>query len=388
MDFLLKIVGGPNKGAEIALVGGVAVTLGKGEDCDIVLADSTLPGAPLSIEAAASGVLVDGEALEPFAVKTVGATSFAVGPADAPWKELNWPVREAFKAEGLKAESSEPTETPESPEHPESPKHRHGGCILCLTALLLLFIAIAAMLWFLRDNPRVVKLRDRFVAGNQPSPADAPADGLHPSTLSAIARKYGVSLDGSGEAAKMSGDFATRAERLAATAEAYAENPGIELDFSDDESLKTAAEDTFALVGEKDLRVAAVTNRVLVLSGAAADLRRAMDALAADLPKLRGVDAAAVSVGGGAARPLKVEGSKAENSGASQPSNLKPSNLQPSTIHPLPVCGILIKPYPCLVMRNGARVMEGAPLGENIVLKIEADSVTLTNATGRFTWRP
>ena len=43
MNFLLKIVEGPNKGAEIALVEGVAVTLGKGDDCDIVLADPTLP---------------------------------------------------------------------------------------------------------------------------------------------------------------------------------------------------------------------------------------------------------------------------------------------------------------------------------------------------------
>ena len=91
MNFLLKIVEGPNKGAEIALVSGVAVTLGKGDDCDIVLADPTLPSAPVSIEASDSGVTVDGEPLEPFAVKTSGATSFAIGPAEAPWDELKWP---------------------------------------------------------------------------------------------------------------------------------------------------------------------------------------------------------------------------------------------------------------------------------------------------------
>ena len=54
----------------------------------------------------------------------------------------------------------------------------------------------------------------------------------------------------------------------------------------------------------------------------------------------------------------------------------------------LPVCGILTKPYPCLVMRDGSRVLEGAPLGENIILKIEADAVVVTNSMGRFTWRP
>ena len=90
MSFILKIVEGPNRGAEIALVEGVAVTLGKGDECDIVLADSTLPEEPLSIEATGDAVTVNGEQLEQFAVKTLGATSFAVGPADAPWGELKW----------------------------------------------------------------------------------------------------------------------------------------------------------------------------------------------------------------------------------------------------------------------------------------------------------
>ena len=91
MNFLLKIVEGPNKGADIALVENVAVTLGKGDDCDIVLADPTMPDDPLKVEASADGVSVGGEPLEQFAVKTVGATSFAIGPADAPWGALVWP---------------------------------------------------------------------------------------------------------------------------------------------------------------------------------------------------------------------------------------------------------------------------------------------------------
>ncbi|MBQ6137767.1 MAG: hypothetical protein IJI73_10410, partial [Kiritimatiellae bacterium] len=94
MNFLLKIVEGPNKGAEIALVEGVAVTLGKGDACDIVLADPTMPDAPSTVEASADGVSLDGSPVEPFHVKTLGATSFAVGPADAPWDGLVWPEPE------------------------------------------------------------------------------------------------------------------------------------------------------------------------------------------------------------------------------------------------------------------------------------------------------
>ena len=104
MNYLLKIVEGPNKGAEVALVEGVAVTLGKGDDCDIVLVDSTMPDTPLNVEATAGGVMVDGKPVEQFEVMTSGATSFAVGPAGAPWGALKWP----------KAETEEPKEKPEA----------------------------------------------------------------------------------------------------------------------------------------------------------------------------------------------------------------------------------------------------------------------------------
>ena len=106
MNFLLKIVEGPNKGAEITLVEGVAVTLGKGDACDIVLADSTLPEEPLSLEASENGVNVGGEPLDQLHVKTVGSTSFAIGPADSAWGDLVWPKTETKESEA----ASEPNE--------------------------------------------------------------------------------------------------------------------------------------------------------------------------------------------------------------------------------------------------------------------------------------
>ena len=54
----------------------------------------------------------------------------------------------------------------------------------------------------------------------------------------------------------------------------------------------------------------------------------------------------------------------------------------------LPVCGILTTPYPCLVLKDGRRIMEGAPIGDSVVLKIGVDSVMITNSTGRMIWRP
>ena len=194
------------------------------------------------------------------------------------------------------------------------------------------------------------------------------------------------------------GDFATRAERLAATAKIYAAKPGVDLDLSDGESLKTAVADTLALVGEQALAVVAVTNRTAVLAGRTANLRRTLEAISANVPKLENVDVAGIKIVRANTEPPR-ESSPRENSAPEVPivvavdsDNDEPIDEASEVPVPprvdLPVCGILTTPYPCLVLRDGARIMEGAAIGDNVVLKIAADSVTLTNATGRFVWRP
>ena len=95
MKFLLKIVQGPNAGAEIALVEGVRVTLGSADSCDIVLADPTLPAEACAIEASADSVALtpsgaEPETLAPLQVRSFGSTALAVGPADSPWGPLVW----------------------------------------------------------------------------------------------------------------------------------------------------------------------------------------------------------------------------------------------------------------------------------------------------------
>ena len=113
-------------------------------------------------------------------------------------------------------------------------------------------------------------------------------------------------------------------------------------------------------------------------------LKRILESLNTDLPKLRDVDAAGVVYG-------KVPGNAAGDNddgealiGVTHAKRRAARAKDPS----LPVCGILTTPYPCLVMRDGSRVLEGAALGGNVIVKIEADAVTVTNATGRFTWKP
>ena len=406
MSFLLKIVEGPNKGAEIALVEGVAVTLGKTDACDIVLADATLGDEPIEIEASADGVTFGGEHLEPLHVAVRGSTAFAVGPSDSPWGELVWPRREsAPEREGTAepeprneehgAEGASPAPSPAQGER-EPGKRR--GCIGCLIALAILLLVIAVLCWCFRGwlEPKVKALAGRDGDAAETATRHDAAGGGDSSKLdplSPLVTRYGLATTNRNGRAILVGDFATRAERLAATAEAYAAQPGVELDFADCESLKTAVADTLALVGETAMGVSAVTGRVAGLPGKTAKLKQALEAISAEVPKLANVDVSGVSV-----TPLAaaMASGTATAAAASPPVPSRSAAVarreelrKQETIAPsLPVCGILTTPYPCLVLRDGRRVMEGAPVGEWTVLKIEADSVTITNAVGRFTWKP
>ena len=405
MSFILKIVEGPNRGAEIALVEGVAVTLGKGDECDIVLADSTLPEEPLSIEANGDAVSVNGEQLEQFAVKTLGATSFAVGPSDAPWGELKWPAKgeisrkdaepqgketqaeEAHGEEDLRDSATPREEKADAPE-PEKKKH---GCLGCLVVLVLLVLLIAVFAWLFRATVRpyaekvLAYARETLHFGGGAGGAGAGAARLM--TLSEVASRYGLELEENDGQAKLSGNLKTRAERLRATAEAYEARPGVDLDLSDDESFRSAADDALFTITEGAMKVVAATNRVLSIAGTSSSpfaLKRILESLNADLPKLRDVDATGVAYG------IVPGDEEIENDDGEMPIGVTRARRRATKPNEpsLPVCGILTTPYPCLVMRDGSRVLEGAALGGNVIVKIEADAVTVTNATGRFTWKP
>lgn len=403
MNYLLKIVEGPNKGAEVALVEGVAVTLGKGDDCDIVLVDPTMPDAPLNVEATAGGVMVDGKPVEQFEVMTSGATSFAVGPAGVPWGALKWPKAETEEpnekpeaAEKPKAvEAAETTEKPAEPD--EAPSRRRGGYCGCLVALFIVLAALAVLCWIFRDRIResdrfeqFAKIGKGWYSRFTRESRDAKVSGEKHESLSDIAGKYGLKLVESNGVSTVVGNLRTRRDRLAATAEAYQAKPWVELDLTDDESFRAAADDALFTYTEGALKVAAATNRFLKIVGTSPSplsLKRTLEALNADLPRLRGVDVSGV-VMGVVARPVEPEEESvvAGDDGFAVKRAAVRKARKGAPV--LPVCGILTTPYPCLVMRDGRRIMEGAPLGDGVIVEIGADSVTITNSAGRFTWKP
>ena len=425
MSFLLKIVEGPNKGAEIALVDGLEVTLGKSDDCDIVLADQTMPDEPIAIKADESGVTVGGEPLDPFTVKTFGTTSLAVGPADAPWDELKWQKtgetgggeretrnqeNENGDARSGKRETGSADETKDEKSgdgkkdagEPDGKKRKRGGCCGCIVVIALLLVAAAVAAWFFRREAKDFCDERGWSADwamgkinglvgmvwhhktNEPAP-----EKKH--TLEDVAEKYGLAFDGT----TLSGNVATRRERLAASAEAYAARPGADLDISDDESFRSAAEDALFTFTEGAIKVVAATNRFLEVAGVSRSpsaLKKTIEALNADMPRLRGIDVKKVTFRGlegwkaVADDVANADGENADDSGDAPPSvQARKASKMPA---PLPLCGILTTPYPCIIARDGRRYLEGSAIDGGVITEIGADYVTITNSTGRFTWKP
>lgn len=429
MNVLLKIVQGPNAGAEIAVAEGMTVSLGKGDSCDILLADQSLADVACELEVSAERVrmLLPGgveERLEPFAVKFLGeTTAIAIGPETGAWDELVWPVRggTSVEEESPKPKGALPAEETAEPPATESEvkeKKRFGcGCIAALALLVpVVFVGLAFLLWPFRSSvakllgptaphlrPIVYFVVDAGVgvmgfAWDLAKSCVPDGDGDEvvppPPSIHDVAAAHGLSCIETNGTCVLSGNFATRAQRLSATAAAYATKPGVILDLSDDESLRHAASEILDLVSEGKLKVHSATNRIIALSGfspGASNLRATLEAIRADVPNVRNVDCTRVMLGEANGITEVVEPADPV---ASKPAvkGVKTARVRrdkrKSSAPKMPVVGVMTVPYPCIVLKDGSRVTEGAEFGGFIIDRIGADTIRIKGPEGTFEWRP
>lgn len=382
MTFLLKIVQGPNAGAEVALVEGFCVKLGRSESCDLVLADATLPDVACEMDTSADRVMLflpggTQERMEPFHVRFFGATGLVVGPADAPWGDLVWPGQGG--AEKRAVEAPLPVEEPVQPAVPKAQKP--WGRRVALGVALVLLVGLCYLLrgWCVdKGSAAVAWVRERWTsrAGSPAEPAAVPV-AAPKRTLAAVAEAYGLTIQEDARGVVLSGNLATRAERLKATAEAYEAQPGVSVALSDDASFRAAAEALLGMLAEGRVQVAAAEARRLTLCGVVeseGELQRVLEALRQDVPYLEQVTCEQV-----VCRNLPP---------AEEPAVAAPRVAKARERAELPFCGILTAPYPCLVLRDGTRVTEGAEFGGFVIDRIEADRIAIHNAEGAFDWRP
>lgn len=450
MGFLLKIVEGPMKGAEIALVEGLRVSVGSGDDCDIVLADGSLPAHAFELDVTATSVtLVRGDetqALTPFEVVDVGTTAFAVGPAEGEWPEnlarvaRARPVADATgakpgepaadatgrlaadatsakpsaagansgaatektadRATGAKPSSGEggarPDEAGASPAPCARRRGRGFGCLAVVVLLLLL----AGLFYFFWPRVRaacpaaettrvsVVEhslrawdgakglCRVAYARCAKPAPVAA-APGP---SLAEIAAQYALTLTERDGAPLLTGNVRRRTERLAIRSLALADSPNVRFDLTDDESLKAAADELLFVVTEGALKAVAASNRVVTLTGripTSAALEKAVRALNADVKGIARLVTDGVSVGG----PLPT-------ATTDEPATAPKRRVAKPSAPDYPIAGILTAPYPCVVLRNGTRLTEGASLGTAVLVTIAADKLTLKDGGSVIEWKP
>jgi hypothetical protein len=415
MSFLLKIVQGPQAGAEIALVEGVSLSVGRSDTCDIVLNDASISDKAFELEVTSErvvAILPGGKDIkfEPFHVVTIGTTSLVVGPGEGEWKDIVWPKEE-----------EEPCPEVENSQSDSAPKcnasnKRRGRGVGCFIFLLILLSIGCAAAWLLWTHPKKVRdftaevkshewvckvsqwARKTYEAGRKRVVKSPPVE-IKKESLETAAKACGFSIVKIDGKVRAIGNFKNRAERLEATARVYAAHPGTDVDFADAESLKSACDELLNLVSEGRIHTRKVEGRKVYLEGvmpSQVSLRRVLESLSADLPKIEGADCSRVTIG---AVKSEVAAKSEDDKKDVEPKYAVPrmkaerkaikSKSTPTPAHPeMPVAGILTVPYPCLVLSDGARAMEGARFGEYVVEKIESDRVTVRGREGIFIWRP
>ena len=215
-------------------------------------------------------------------------------------------------------------------------------------------------------------------------PASAPvAKGP---TLPELAAQHGLALVETNGVRQLAGNVRRRTERLAIRALALADDPSVQFNLTDDETLRASADELLFVVTEGALKATAASNRVVTLAGyapSAAKLERALRALAADVPGIERVETKAVQVGGPA-----PAGTVAAEVTPDVPKGGRPRAGQERKRTVEPIAGILMHPYPCVVLRTGLRLAEGAQIGTATIVRIEADRLILRDGKTEFAWRP
>ena len=404
MSFLLKIVQGPNAGAEIALVEGVNLSFGRADDCDIILNDASVADRAFELEVSServAAIMPDGKTvkLEPYRVTLIGTSAVVVGPQEGAWKPLVWPRPDKDETP---AENGAEVEAEPVPPPPVKRRRRPG----CLVFAVLLFALLGAAGYGCKKHPEKAKeyfgkAREyavkvwNYASGKMKSADDHPVT-VPKESLDAVAADCGFSVIRTGGRTVAEGDFKTRVARLEATARAYAAQPGVTVDFTDAESLQAAVSELLKLVSDGQIKLERLEGRKAFFSGYAASanaLEGVLRALSEDVPKVTGADCSLVNVGGvsvacsgdgagdgGAAPKYDVPRMKKGRRGDIPLSGVKNPEM--------PVAGILTVPYPCLVLNDGTRAMEGARFGDYVIEKIKADCVRVRHAGGTFEWRP
>ena len=246
--------------------------------------------------------------------------------------------------------------------------------LVILAFLLGLFLSRLYSSWF--DRSRKAE-----------SPAEETVAKATADDLQGLIAGAGLVLESADDGTRtVRGDFARLADRLEFAAAAYRLDPDLKLDLADDETLRAGAEELVFLLTEGRIKVEAATNRTVTLVGRSKSreaLLETVAALCADVNRVKTIDDTRVVCEDGerSRAPTAFKAASASNPFA-------PPARRGIVPPKCPVAGVIVTPYPCLVMRDGSRLAPGAMIGEWTVVGITETEVTIRNGETEYKWKP
>ena len=515
MPWILKIIQGPNDGAEVELPDGQVTRLGRGDACDVMLQDSMMAEDALELDCKGAQVtltpLADGaylgeralrtghaEALPPFTVVTCGDTRLAIGPAGQPWPELTWPDLQALRLAALpplseqelldiaeRARASQTQATADGDADPSAapaepaPAAPREGLVRRLRRLLrgllswLLRLALVALVAL------AIWCSYRYVFRLTAPPLDSTAEvqAIRERELAKLVDSLGLSLERESPSApprRLTGNLPTRQEREQVEKAATTAFPDLKVELCDDETLTEGVQAVLDALAAGALAIDTARDgavRIIGMVAQADDWRRVADTLRSDVPMLRELTSQVVvsqellerlnarlapllggrlRIRGGRGQlqfvgePLEGERGLVEQvmaetvrqvprnvavvsalrwrpdprkppaAKASGPAEAVPvkaaapapprreaapalvsprraptqAELDAAALSRLPVSGIMMMPYQCLVLADGTRCSEGGLVEGFTVVKITSTQVIFKKGDHTYTWQP
>ena len=468
MPKILKILTGPQEGAELELDVGIALRIGTDDSNDIVLVDAMAPaqalelvmeGDDVSVTAAAErlfagdAALPVGEktALPDYTILTIGSTRCAVGDTDKPWPPLRWipldvllaektqPEQEAEKPTEENVAKSEQEETPLSREQLEkidelqSQKRAKRGRGFAMISWLLLILICAAGMWF--TGRHVWNLA-------KPRETETIIENTHKTRLEKLREKaealnLTMEEDEDGNLTRISGNVPKTSQRTSIEQIVKYDCPHVVCEMTDDETLARSVKELVWGLTEGRLKLVGLKDRVAKLMGMTnneEEWKTIVDNIRHDVPRLATVESDVVYADVMAAKlrealaqtgfhdvrveilpgELQFVGYAPKESRQTFiklveeavkyfPENARLSNLvkwkeenmvvdgeEPVApkVRQLPITGIVVHPYPCVILADGQRLGKGSMVGGYTIDDISLTEVSLSKEDEKLTWRP
>ncbi|GEM_PF-4075969 len=482
MTWLLKILQGPNAGAEIELPEGVVTRIGRSMDCDVMLQDNRMADEAISLDPQkdslvltplATGCRVGVTSLQanrpmelaPYTPFLLGGTVCCCGSAENDWPEVD--LAPLFAMDTPSMPNSAPPEEAEAapaPEEPPAPTEEELEAQriaeekrqmrqkrirrllhwLCWGLFLLFFLALAAYAAWWVWQLTVPEKDEKEEYQNSCKILLQSAANTHGIIMAKIS-------DASDAPYRMTGNFATAADRKRFVATALRAYPDCILDLSDDETLRSAVSSALTGLTEDGVQVVSAKNRAVKVQGMMNNFSEWTSARNTLLKEVRhleklednvimademcrrfhqalcaaGLNDLTVRAG---KRQFVFAGTVSEaqkgtlleilsvcskyvpenvsvthavrwkdttsgityGSPAPQPANTPAGQetvFTPPPL-PLPISGVMISPMKCLVLQDGSRCLEGGTTRNCTVLKINEDSAVISFNGHEYTWRP